>query len=409
MTVGFLHNGTYDHGVVRYGRVLARGAREHLDDEVVEATVDVSDPRGLRPRHVRPAAERLAGADVVHVQYNARVWGSPRHAPRTVRAFFGACPAPVVATVHDARDGYGVADLLRRLWAQRSSGGPGGAGGDEEAGTAGLADALRGLAASARKAVSFLVREAGNALATRALARRAARVLVCTREEHRRLAGLVPAARLGVVPHFVEDRAPPADREAARETLGLAGRRVVSVLGYIHQGKGHDRVVEALPHLPADVVAVFVGRPGLESPEYGEALEARAEALGVADRLRITGYVPDERLDQYLAATDVAVCPFREAAASGSLSTWIAAERPLVASDLPLFREYNDLAPGAIATVDAGSPSALGAALKAALAGEARTDPDALRRLHRTLSVPAIAEQHRTVYRSAKGEGRSAK
>ena len=69
----------------------------------------------------------------------------------------------------------------------------------------------------------------------------------------------------------------------------------------------------------------------------------------MADRVRFMGYVPDDELETVLAATDVALCPFREMSASGALATWISAGRPIVTSDLPPIRELDALAPGAVA------------------------------------------------------------
>jgi hypothetical protein len=112
----------------------------------------------------------------------------------------------------------------------------------------------------------------------------------------------------------------------------------------------------------------------------------------------VTGYVPEESLDRYLAATDLALCPFREASASGSLSTWIAAERPILASKLPLFAEYNERVPGAIATFHPYTPERL-----ATRAVEAFRRPKSevharLRALRESLSVPEIIAQHHEVY-----------
>jgi glycosyltransferase involved in cell wall biosynthesis len=257
------------------------------------------------------------------------------------------------------------------------------------------------VASAARKALRYLAREAANAWATRRVMQHAAQVLVCTREEARRLQAFDrrrDAARVDVIPHFVEPRPPLANRAAAKRRLKLQGRRIVSVLGFIHRRKGHDFVVNALPHLPPDVTVLFIGRAGRKDDGFLEALRTQAEALGVTDRLRITGYVPDEALDDYLAATDVAVCPFREASASGSLSTWIAAGPPLVTSDVPLFAEYNALVPGTLQAVDVSRADALAMAIRAALreapAGEHRHGA-----LRQRLSLASIAAQHERCYR----------
>ena len=76
--------------------------------------------------------------------------------------------------------------------------------------------------------------------------------------------------------------------------------------------------------------------------------EEHAAAIGVADRVRFLGYLPEAELEQVLVATDVALCPFRTMSASGALATWISAGRPIVTSDLAPIRELMALAPGAL-------------------------------------------------------------
>ena len=406
-TLGFLQVGHSEHGVRRYGEVLAEGAREHLGDvRVHEAHIEWADDPGRHAQQLREAVRTLGAADVMHVQYEARSWGESVRALLNVWRFTTLCDAEVVVTVHDVRDGYGPIAILQRLL-DRSSFLSTLLSGDAEApariedeegeGTDEAPGAS--LARAALKGLRYLLQEVTIALATHRLVQRAAHVLVCTSEEARRLSGLVDPDRWTVIPHFVEERSRRIDREEAKGALGLRGRRVIGMLGFIHRQKGYDLVLEALSHLPEDVVALFIGRPALESQAYVADLRARAAELGVDDRLRVTGYVPEEVLDRYLAATDLAVCPFRTASASGSLATWIAAERPLLASDLPLFAEYNEQVAGAIATFRPYTSEALAARALEVLDRDGDEIHARLRALRESLSVPEIIAQHHEVYR----------
>jgi glycosyltransferase involved in cell wall biosynthesis len=404
VTVGFLHVGHSQHGVRRYGRVLAEGARSNLDAvQVLEASIEWGENRGRDAEQLQEAVRSLAAAEVVHVQYEARSWGESVRALVNVFRFAALCDAEVVVTVHDVRDGYGPWAIVRRLLEESrffsADSGPPRTETDEKNEPSADGEWGQVLTKAIRKGLRHLVREACIALATLRLTQRAAHVLVCTTEEARRLGGLVEDDRLTVIPHFVEERPRGVDQSEAKGRLDLDGRPVVSVLGFINPQKGYDLVVEALPHLPDDVVALFIGRPGLNSQDYVEDLRARAQELGVAARLRVTGYVPEDDLDRYLAATDLALCPFREASASGSLSTWIAAERPVLASDLPLFAEYNERVPGAIATFHPYTPERLAARTEEVLARPTAEVRPRLRALRKSLSVPEIVAQHREVYR----------
>lgn len=401
MTIGYLHVGAPRHGVTRYGRVLADAARQHLGATIVEAHVEKAGPEALRG-----AAERLAEADVVHVQYNERIWGGPRHARRHLRAFAAGAP-PFVATLHDVREGgYGMVSAARRLGRtlveRLRSLRQGTARASPSEGTARVETSRRsgGLGAALRRALRYLTREYHNTRAMRWLMRHAARVLVCSEEEKRRLAGMpgVPQ-RVIVLPHFVEARTLPVGRRAAQEQLGLAPGPVVTVLGFIHRRKGHALVVEALPLMPEHTQVVFAGAPTRHGHSFAAGLRRRAETLGVADRLRMTGYLAEEELNHYLAATDLALCPFRSMAASGSLSTWIAAGRPVLASDLPQIREYITMAPGALATFSPHTPEALAQAIRAQLSSPAERAAGARQRLQQRLSLEHLINEHALCYR----------
>lgn len=400
MTIGFLHVGPEQHGVVRYGQVLAQAARDHLDVDVVEAAVDLQAAPGAAADRLAVAVRALAGADVVHLQYNERVWGNADAATH-VRTAFNVSEAPIVATLHDVREGYGWRGIAQRTWAQRTTDVPALIpSGDRPAqDTPGRRTA--GLWASLQRAAQYVWKEWQNTQATQYLTRHAARILVCTREEARRLHGIGSTERTTVIPHFVEERSLDDTIDEAKAAVGLSGRRVCTVLGFIHRTKGHALVIEAMPHWPDDVHVVFSGRPAVGSTEFARKLQQRAAQLGVADRLRITGYLDEVTLDRYLAATDLALCPFEQVSASGSLSTWIAAERPILASQQPQIAEYNALAAGAIATFAPYVPEALAAAALDQLGEAADAGRAARAQLRQKLSLLHVIQEHAAVYRAA--------
>jgi glycosyltransferase involved in cell wall biosynthesis len=123
--------------------------------------------------------------------------------------------------------------------------------------------------------------------------------------------GIGRRAQYAVVPSGVPTealrRVAPA-RVEARARLGLpADAYVVAGVGRFVPIKGFDLLVAAL----IDVVARVPGAHVLLIGDGGErgALEAQAQALGVADRLHITGTVTD--VIGLLAAADVLAAPSR--------------------------------------------------------------------------------------------------
>jgi glycosyltransferase involved in cell wall biosynthesis len=90
----------------------------------------------------------------------------------------------------------------------------------------------------------------------------------------------------------------PYDRKAARGTLGFTRPTLVAV-GNLVALKRHWLMVEALTHLPK-VELVIVG----EGPER-DGIEKLARERKVADRVRLLGRVPQDRLPEIYSAADL--------------------------------------------------------------------------------------------------------
>jgi glycosyltransferase involved in cell wall biosynthesis len=140
--------------------------------------------------------------------------------------------------------------------------------------------------------------------------------------------------------------------------------------GFIFGSKGHQILLEAMPLLP-HIKVVFVGGQSLGSlgSEHYSWVMNLARQKGVHDRLEVTGYLPDEEYQRYMAAADLAVCPFyRHKSAPGSLSSLVAAGCTVLQSDLPLVAEYHAMVPDAISTFSPYTPEALATAIGKLLA-----------------------------------------
>lgn len=352
LRVGFLHVGRERSGLRRYGDILAAEAGRRSDVEIVE-----SDGGGREAswRELRQAARRLGDTDVVHLQWKLADWGPRVGGIPRMELVLRSLRRPVVITMHDvfAREGQ-----WERLMSPAALG-------------------LRRLGAVATSLV------------------------VHSDEERSRLAGLVPASKVEVVPHFVEVRPALPDRAVAREALGVSDQRVVTLLGYMTKRRGHRLVIDALPGLDPEVTALFVGSP-IEGREHvGAALEEHAVEIGVSDRVRFLGYLPEEQLEQVLAATDIALCPFRDMSASGALATWISSGRPIVVSDLAPFRELKAMQPGALHIFEPYEAESLARCISATLqVATDERDPD-VEALAQRLATPRIVERYVGIYRAA--------
>jgi len=149
-------------------------------------------------------------------------------------------------------------------------------------------------------------------------------------------AGVAPEAIL-VLPNCVELAAfaPPAPGAAAveKERLGLPrDAPVVGVVTRLFEEKGTRHFVEAVP-------AILAARPEARFLIVGDgplrgALATQAAALGVGDRVRFAGFVPDVRGP--LAAMDVFVLTscFAEGGVPLPVVEAMAMGRPVVVTDL---------------------------------------------------------------------------
>ncbi len=165
--------------------------------------------------------------------------------------------------------------------------------------------------------------------------------------------------------------------------FGLAGRRVVVMLGFPQPSKGFDRAVAALPHLPADVVLVQLGAAD-RAKDTAEALDAQAAALGVAGRFVRAGTLEDHELQAILARASAAVAPFRSVHQSSSLGHLVAAGLPVVASRIPGIEPMAAAGAG-ITFADCDDPVALARTLGEVLTpGPLRDDLIARNRVYTT-------------------------
>jgi glycosyltransferase involved in cell wall biosynthesis len=184
------------------------------------------------------------------------------------------------------------------------------------------------------------------------------------------LAGLgIPPERITYRPLPIEE-APPTPPISAelRRRLGVEGKRVLVILGFLARRKGYDLALRALRELPEDYVLVAAGgahAADRTAPE--EWLRAEAATAGVESRLRVTGYLSAGELEQVTALAEMVLAPFREMSASASLSYALARAKPVIASDLPEIRGMEG-----VRLFPAGEAAALTQAVRELAASPAR-------------------------------------
>ena len=163
---------------------------------------------------------------------------------------------------------------------------------------------------------------------------------------------------------------------ALRDRAGAAGRPLILTVGGIEPRKGSDTLVRAIALLRGGgqnpLLAVVGGHSFQDYRAYRDRVFSLLPELGLQlDRdIVLLGTVADAELPSWFAAADVFAFPSTKEGWGLVVLEAMSAGLPVVASDLPVFREY--LTPGHDALlVPVGDPAALAGALTAVL-GDSR-------------------------------------
>ncbi len=140
----------------------------------------------------------------------------------------------------------------------------------------------------------------------------------------------VPAAKIDVIAHGIPD-VPFSEPDLAKQKLGFTGKAVILTFGLLSPNKGIEVMIDAMPVILEtcpDAVYVVLGatHPNLlrdKGEAYRESLKARAEALGVGDRVVfLDQFVDLPMLLDFISMCDVYVTPYLNEAqmTSGTLA-----------------------------------------------------------------------------------------
>jgi glycosyltransferase involved in cell wall biosynthesis len=123
----------------------------------------------------------------------------------------------------------------------------------------------------------------------------------------------LPAERVQVIPCFVGGgRARLLPSRGPREypdSGNTNGRRNILFVGRFARNKHPEQLIEALPQLPVDVHAVFLGPQGDVYRGHLDTCRVLAARLNISHRVHFLGTVPDEELAAWYSAANVFVLP----------------------------------------------------------------------------------------------------
>jgi glycosyltransferase involved in cell wall biosynthesis len=153
----------------------------------------------------------------------------------------------------------------------------------------------------------------------------------------------VPVFEINDIPIESANRPPDAGRMTAlRAGLGLAGRKLVVYTGNCDRRQGLPELIQAMAMVRArrpECLLLVVGG----EPEQVEALQARIEADGLADAVRLIGARPPDTMPEYMGLAEVVVSPRLEPYTTPlKIFSYMASGRPIVATDLPTHTQVLD-------------------------------------------------------------------
>ena len=204
----------------------------------------------------------------------------------------------------------------------------------------------------------------------------------------------VPRARIHAIPNAWRPGAPPLERAAARAELAIPRDHfVVGWVGRLSREKGADVLVRALPHLRDVPLSVSVLGTGAEQV----GLQARASRLGLDQRIRWHGAVPDA--GRIFPAFDAFVLSSRTEGTPVVLLEAMAAGVPVVTTQVGGVPDV--VSPAEAVLVRSDDPDGLAAGIRAVyddpMAARRRASAAAARLL-RDFSVAPWLDRYETVY-----------
>lgn len=304
-------------GIADYSRELAEYLQTHVPLRIIRLSAHVGNRQ-----FYGQLADRANHTDLCHAQHNFDYWNGTWPFCQRFTYFRRHLRVPLVLTVHEIATRFSAAPFLPLRYIFRNG-----------------KRLLYNLSLPIWAGLwSWRLND---------LTFRSAHLLIVHHEYHRRWLRTLGITNPDIVvqPHglpVISDEERTRDPCAARARWNLQARKVLAVFGFIGGRKGYETVLEALRLLPKDVHLLIAGGIRTEgSRDYLRGLEHRISAMGLADRVVITGYLPRAEISWAMAAADIVVAPLALPQSSGSVNWGLSYWKPVVASATETNQEIN--------------------------------------------------------------------
>jgi glycosyltransferase involved in cell wall biosynthesis len=167
-------------------------------------------------------------------------------------------------------------------------------------------------------------------------------VITVHTEKHRRtILGMgVDRDKVILIPIPVPEIEPLRNtKQHYKELLGVDGKQVLTVFGFLNTRKGYELVLDAIQDLDECVFLIAGGPPPRDKSGYAEQLMNRIREMRLEQRARILGYLTESQITAVMGATDIILAPFRDMPGSASLSLGVAYHKAIIGSDIEQMKE----------------------------------------------------------------------
>jgi glycosyltransferase involved in cell wall biosynthesis len=151
----------------------------------------------------------------------------------------------------------------------------------------------------------------------------------------------VKADKISVIPHgpFFYDLPAGAAILPSQNLKADPTRQLVLWQGIVFPYKGVDLLLDAWQMVEAQTPNAWLGILGTGAPDLLNEIRKRVHELGLTRVNLDFRFASADELVAIYRAADVVVYPYRAITTSGALATGLAFGKPIVASNLPVFRE----------------------------------------------------------------------
>lgn len=339
-------------GIAHYSNDLCAG----FGPEVEVETVPVYSGREPWPQYIAQSSEKLNKCNVIHIQHDYAFWESILPGKNKYFKHMKNTQRPKIITAH-------TLDTVPGMFAASDS--------------AGMAKLIKNIL---KNIPSYcLAIECGTFNI-------ADRIIVHDNPAKRILTGRgISERKIKVIPMGVpEPTAYEGEGNYFRDKYDLYGKRLIVIFGFVRPGRGYETALDILPELDKDTMLVIAGGTRDMSMDwYLTSLHDTIRSQNLMERTLITGYLNDADAGALMQTANLVLCSQEKGTGSYSVQFALGYGKPIVASDLPCFKDL-ELSYRCLTTCKTGSRASLLATIKPLL-----QDADAAGKLAKAASVYA--------------------